>query len=104
MWHILIWHWSETVFGAGVIGLRNAGFFVFGIFDENKKRMRSLDWRQDKNYLDYIDSGESAAVYIVKNIVKSLDTKNMWVDVVSHPSDKRLFLSALPLRFLMVLQ
>ena len=57
MWHILIWHWSETVFGAGVIGLRNAGFFVFGIFDENKKRMRLLDWRQDKNYLDYIDSG-----------------------------------------------
>lgn len=49
MWHILIWHWSETVFGAGVIGLRNAGFFVFGIFDENKKRMRSLDWRQDVN-------------------------------------------------------
>ena len=83
MWHILIWHWSETVFGAGIIGLRNAGFFVFGIFDENKKRMRSLDWRQDKDYLDYIDSGESAAVYIVKNIVKSLDTKNMWVDVVS---------------------
>ena len=50
---------------------------VFGIFDESKERMRSLDWRQDKNYLDYIDSGESAAVYIVKNIVKSLDTKNM---------------------------
>ena len=45
--------------------------------------MRSLDWRQNKNYLDYIDSGESAAVYIVRNIVKSLDTKNMWVDVVS---------------------
>ena len=45
--------------------------------------MRSLDWRQDKDYLDYIDSGESAAVYIVKNIIKSLDTKNMWVDVVS---------------------
>lgn len=34
-----------------------------------------MDWRQDKDYLDYIDSGESAAVYIVKNIVKSLDTK-----------------------------
>ena len=45
--------------------------------------MRALDWRQDKDYLDYIDSEESAAVYIVKNIVKSLDTKNMWVDVVS---------------------
>ena len=45
--------------------------------------MRALDWRHDKDYLDYIDSGESAAVYIVKNIVKSLDTKNMWVDVVS---------------------
>ena len=74
MWHILIWHWSETVFGAGIIGLRNAGFFVFGILDESKERMRSLD---------YIDSGEAAAVYIVKNIVKSLDTKNMWVDVVS---------------------
>ena len=39
MWHILIWHWSETVFGAGIIGLRNAGFFVFGIFDESKENV-----------------------------------------------------------------
>ena len=54
MWHILIWHWSETVFGAGIIGLRNAGFFVFGIFDESKERMRSLDWRQDKDYNRYL--------------------------------------------------
>ena len=62
---------------------KECGILVFGILDESKERMRSLDWRQDKDYLDYIDSGESAAVYIVKNIVKSLDTKNMWVDVVS---------------------
>ena len=68
---------------SGRYWFKECGILVFGIFDENKKRMRSLDWRQDKNYLDYIDSGESAAVYIVKNIVKSLDTKNMWVDVVS---------------------
>ena len=42
-----------------------------------------MDWRQDKDYLDYIDSGESAAVYIVKNINKVIGYKNMWVDVVS---------------------
>ena len=28
--------------------------------------MRSLDWRQDKDYLDYNDSGESAAIYSQK--------------------------------------
>ena len=34
-----------------------------------------MDWRQDKDYLDYIDSGESAAVYIVKNIDKVIGYK-----------------------------
>ena len=41
MWHILIWHWSETVFGAGVIGLRNAGFVELYLKTDS---LSTTDW------------------------------------------------------------
>lgn len=49
--------------------------------------MRNLpekkDWKHDADYISYIESGESAAVFIVRDIVTSIDTKGKWVDVVS---------------------
>jgi hypothetical protein len=33
-------------------------------------------------YFDYLKSDESAIVYIVKNLVKNLDSKRKWIDVV----------------------
>lgn len=49
--------------------------------------MRNLpekkDWKYDADYISYIESGESAAVFIVRDIVTSIDTKGKWVDVVS---------------------
>ena len=41
------------------------------------------DWKHDSEYISYIDSGESAAVFIVRDIVNSIDTKGKWVDVMS---------------------
>lgn len=41
------------------------------------------EWKHDTEYISYIESGESAAVFIVRDIVNSIDTKGKWVDVIS---------------------
>lgn len=41
------------------------------------------DWKCDVDYISYIESGESAAVFIVRDIVHSVDTKGKWIDVIS---------------------
>lgn len=41
------------------------------------------DWKHDSEYISYIESGESAAVFIVRDIVNSIDTKGKWGDVIS---------------------
>lgn len=41
------------------------------------------EWKHDAEYISYIESGESAAVFIVRDIVNSIDTKGKWVDVIS---------------------
>ena len=41
------------------------------------------DWKHDAEYISYIESGDSAAVFIVRDIVNSIDTKGKWVDVIS---------------------
>lgn len=41
------------------------------------------DWKHDSEYISYIESGESAAVFIVRDIVNSIDTKGKLVDVIS---------------------
>jgi hypothetical protein rflaF_02164 len=41
------------------------------------------DWKHDAEYISYIESGESAAVFIVRDIVNSIDTRGKWVDVIS---------------------
>lgn len=41
------------------------------------------DWKHDAEYISYIESGESAAVFIVRDIVNSIDTKGKWIDVIS---------------------
>ena len=41
------------------------------------------DWKHDTEYISYIEGGESAAVFIVRDIVNSIDTKGKWVDVIS---------------------
>ena len=37
----------------------------------------------DAEYISYIEHGESAAVFITRDIVKSIKTKGKWIDVLS---------------------
>lgn len=41
------------------------------------------DWKYDTEYISYIESGESAAVFIARDICKAIDTKGKWVDAIS---------------------
>lgn len=39
--------------------------------------------KYDAAYISYVESGESAAVFIVRDIVRSIDTTGKWIDVLS---------------------
>ena len=39
--------------------------------------------KYDADYISYVENGESAAVFITRDIVKSINTKGKWVDVIS---------------------
>ena len=43
----------------------------------------------DDAYISYIKNGESAAVFIARDIAKEVPTNGMWVDVISADSKKR---------------
>lgn len=44
--------------------------------------------KYDAEYISYIESGESAAVFVVRDIVRSIDTSKMWIDVLELEGDK----------------
>ena len=44
---------------------------------------KTNDWKHDSEYISYVESGESAAVFIVRDIVNSINTKGKWVDIIS---------------------
>ena len=44
--------------------------------------------KYDEEYLSYLNNGESAVVYITRDIVKSIDTSNKWIDVIDHDGEK----------------
>lgn len=40
-----------------------------------------------KGYDDYVHSNESLGVYIIRDIVKKINTKGHWIDIVKHDND-----------------
>lgn len=42
----------------------------------------------DAEYISYVEHGESAAVFITRDIVKSIKTKGKWIDVLSVDGEK----------------
>lgn len=38
--------------------------------------------KYDSEYIAYVKNGDSAAVFIVRDIVKSIDTTNKWIDII----------------------
>lgn len=47
--------------------------------------------KYDSAYISYVANGDSAAVFIVRDIVRSIDTSGMWIDVISTSGDKNEF-------------
>ena len=39
--------------------------------------------KYDAEYISYIEHGESAAVFITRDVVKSINTKGKWIDVLT---------------------
>ena len=40
-------------------------------------------YKHDTDYISYVESGESAAVFVARDIVRSIDTSGMWIDILS---------------------
>ena len=47
--------------------------------------------KYDSEYISYVKNGYSAAVFIVRDIVKSIDTSGMWIDVLSTSGYKNKY-------------
>ena len=41
------------------------------------------EWKHDADYIRYVKSGESAAVFVVRDVVKAVDTTGKWIDILS---------------------
>ena len=50
--------------------------------EQRKKIIKELD-KKYKGYEDYVHSDESLAVYIVRDVVKNINTKGYWINVLS---------------------
>lgn len=47
--------------------------------------------KYDSAYISYVEHGDSAAVFIVRDIVKSIDTSGKWIDVISTSGHKNSY-------------
>ncbi|MBR0141312.1 MAG: hypothetical protein IJM19_03595 [Ruminococcus sp.] len=48
----------------------------------NGKKKKNEPWRHDPEYIAYCEHGDSAAVFILRDIVKNVDTSGYWIDIV----------------------
>lgn len=44
--------------------------------------------KYDDEYIAYINRGESAAVFIIRDVCKSIDTTNFWIDITNMSAHK----------------
>lgn len=44
--------------------------------------------KYDAQYISYVENGDSAAVYIVRDIVETIDTTGKWIDVIKTSGSK----------------
>lgn len=45
--------------------------------------------KYDSKYIAYVESGESAAVFVARDIAKDLDTRGKWIDIIYHDGHKK---------------
>lgn len=56
-------------------------------------RLHSKECSMDKKkydaaYISYVESGESAAVFVARDIVRAIDTTGKWIDVLDFDGNK----------------
>lgn len=51
---------------------------------------KSHKMQNDSEYLFYIESGESAAVFIIRDVCKSIDTSGYWIAIIDAPINKTI--------------
>lgn len=44
--------------------------------------------KYDSEYISYVEHGDSAAVFIVRDLVKNIDTSKMWIDIIKTWGEK----------------
>ena len=47
--------------------------------------------KYDSEYISYVEHGDSAAVFIVRDLVKNIDTSKMWIDIIKTWGEKNEF-------------
>ena len=50
------------------------------------KQKKNQSWRHDAEYIRYVESGESAAVFVVRDVVQAVNTSGKWISIVSMNS------------------
>ena len=50
---------------------------------KNKNMKDNKAWKYDADYIRYVNSGESAAVYVVRDVAEQVPTKGKWSDIIS---------------------
>ena len=56
---------------------------------KNKNMKDNKAWKYDADYIRYVDSGESAAVYVVRDVAEQVPTKGKWSDIISFYAYKQ---------------
>lgn len=44
--------------------------------------------KYDPEYISYVEHGDSAAVFIVRDVVEAIDTRGKWIDVLETLGEK----------------
>ena len=54
-----------------------------------KSNNKPEEWKHDADYIRYVKSGESAAVFVVRYVVEAVNTHGKWVDIVSLSAEQQ---------------
>ena len=55
-----------------------------------KKRVIEELNKKYKGYKDYVHSNEALGVYIIRDVVKKINTKGYWIDIVKHDNSLQI--------------
>lgn len=56
------------------------------IFLDKKNKIK-----YDAEYISYVERGDSAAVFIIRDIVRSINTSGMWIDIIKTSGNKNKY-------------